>query len=288
MEHAEAHERLADLALEPARLARLDTDITPDGFAVRRHVAGCDACAADLAAYRRTWSELGDVLAARAAGEATAPEDALDAQLTAPASLRVRTLEAVRQPPGVTATLIEADTMERAPAPDAVVLPVVMRRFRASARIAWLAAAAALIVAIGAGSLAWSQREALDQARSEGAQLASVTTTLDRVLADPVHWVTPLRTADGSPGGMLAWSDTELVVFTSALPKPGAGLTYRCWIERDGTRTPIGAMVFSGDTGFWVGSMSGWTAAFAPGSRFGVSLVSDNAGAGTPVLLGTL
>jgi hypothetical protein len=288
MEHAEAHERLADLALEPARLARLDTDITPDGFAVRRHVAECDACAADLAAYRRTWSELGDVLAARAAGASTPPEDAIDAQLTAPALLRSRTIEAIRRPAGSTTTEAEAPTTDRAPAPDAVILPVVLGRFRASARIGWLAAAAALIVAIGAGSLAWSQQGALDQARNDGERLASVTTTLDRVLADPVHWVTPLRTADGGPGGMLAWSDTELVVFTSALPRPGPGLTYRCWIERDGMRTPIGVMVFSGDTGFWVGSMSGWTAAFAPGSRFGVSLVSVDAGAGTPVLLGTL
>ena len=286
MEHAEAHERLADLALEPARLAELDREESDDAVAIRRHVAGCEACIADLAAYRRAWSELGDALTPRAGSGAGDPGTGAGV-LRAPAALRDRVLAAVADGgPSPLAVLPRgiAEAVSGGPAS----VPAGGRQLRTPARLPWLAVAAALVVAIGAGSLAWSAQSSLDRARADTAKLASVAATLDRVFADPVHWVTPLRTTDGGPGGTLVWSDTDLVVFSTALPKPGPGLAYGCWIERDGARTPIGSIEFAGDTGYWVGSMRGWTDAFASGSLFGVSLNPVGGGAGTPVLLGTL
>ncbi len=54
MDHAEAHERIADLALEPRRLVELETDPTPEDRALLAHVATCATCRADLDAWRLT------------------------------------------------------------------------------------------------------------------------------------------------------------------------------------------------------------------------------------------
>ncbi len=157
-----------------------------------------------------------------------------------------------------------------------------------SRRLPWLAVAAALVVALGAGGLAWVRTAELRQAQAESADLASVAATMDRMLADPVHWITPLTTADGAPGGTLVWSSTEIVVVSGALPAPEPGQAYRCWVEANGTRTPVGWMEFTGGTGYWAGSVAGWADLLKPGARFGVSLVPVPGGDGTPVLVGTL
>jgi hypothetical protein len=110
---------------------------------------------------------------------------------------------------------------------------------------------------------------------------------MDRVLAAEPRWTVTLRTADGTPGGTLAWSAREVVVITSGLPAPGPGQAYRCWLERDGSRTPMGSMSFAGSTGYWSGPLSEYGSALRPGGRFGVSLVPAG-GPGTPVLVGEL
>ncbi len=261
MDHAEAHELLADLAFEPARLRALESDASPEAAPLRAHVDLCETCAQEVAAWRRTWVSFAD---ARASAR---PSD-FD-MLKAPAGIRARVMEAVVTAPPV--------------------VPVgASRRWAASRRLPWLAVAAALVVALGAGSLAWIRTAELGQAQTEAAELASVAATMDRVLADPVHWITPLQTADGAPGGTLVWSNTEIAVVTSALPTPEPGQTYRCWVEHDGKRTPIGAMDFTGGTGYWVGSMSGWGGLLEPGARFGVSLVPASGGGGAPVLIGSI
>ncbi len=164
-------------------------------------------------------------------------------------------------------------------------LPHAARRETWAAR---LAVAAALVIAVGAGSLAWARTSELDQARTENAALTSTAATLDRVLATPSHWVVTLRATDGTAGGTVAWSAAEIVMITTALPAPSSGHTYRCWVESAGVRTPIGSMWFSGSTGYWAASMTAWGTAISPGARFGVSLVSDGGGEGTPVLVGAL
>jgi len=261
MDHAEAHEQLADLALEPGRLAALDDDASAETAPLRAHVAACANCAAEVDAWRRTWEAFSD---ARGASTTTDRD-----VFKAPAVMRSQILETVR--PDVRHTPVGAS-----------------RRWLPAGGLPWLAAAAALVVAVGAGSLAWQRTTDLDHARTEAAELATVAATMDRVLADPVHWITPLTTADGAPGGTLAWSNTEIVVVSSALPTPEPGQVYRCWVERNGVRTPIGAMDFTRGTGYWAGSMSGWEGLLAPGARFGVSLVPATGGGGAPVLIGSI
>lgn len=264
MEHAEAHELLADLALEPSRLAGLADDASVEAEPLRAHVAGCAACAAEIDAWRRTWEAFG---AARGVRDLASAE-----LLRTSATLRAATMAAIA-----------------APAVVAGAAPVVAtRRWSAPRGLPWLAVAAALVVAIGTGGLAWVRTSELDRSRAEVAELAAVAATMDRILADPVHWITPLATVDGAPGGTLAWSNTEIVVISGVLPAPEPGQTYRCWVERDGQRTPIGSMEFTRGTGYWVGSMTGWDGLLTRGARFGISLVPASGGEGAPVLIGSI
>lgn len=287
MQHAEAQERLSDLVLEPSRLARLGDDPSSEAEALRGHLAECEVCSADLAAWRRTWAQVGAVLDAPmgAAGDAGSRAPASEAPETVrlPAALRARTLARIAAEGTVRAGQSgtrAAQGPQDASGPDSRRAP---RRRRWAP---WLAMAAALVIALGAGSMAWSQTRDLDRAQVENAGLSATMASLDRVLATPVHWTVPLRMPDGEAGGTMAWSGSEIAVITTALPSPVDGQSYRCWVERDGVRTPIGPMWFSGSTGYWAGPVGGWAALLAPGSRVGVSLVPGDGGPATQVLVG--
>ncbi len=288
MQHAESVERLADLALEPGRLARLESDGSPEMVALRSHLASCDRCATELAGWRRTWAQIG--LARSAPGESGdvaravpgasgSPENGAEF-LPAPESLRSATRAAIDAERDSPAQGQSGPSIRRPadPAP------------RAAARrpsAPWLGVAAALVVALGAGTLALNRSAELDRVRAENVALASTTATLDRVLATPIHWVVTLRAPDATAGGTVAWTTSEIAVITTAVPPPAKGQSYRCWVERDGVRTPVGPMSFSGSTGYWAGPMDGWGDLLSPGAQFGVSLMSED-GRATPVLTGSL
>jgi hypothetical protein len=118
------------------------------------------------------------------------------------------------------------------------------------------------------------------------ALLEAVAASLNRVLRDPDHQVVDLRGADGTASGSLSWSSRDLVVLTTALEPPPADRVYRCWIERDGKRSPVGQMWFAGDTAFWNGTLDDWaTTSFEAGGTFGVSLEPVAGPAGNPAVL---
>jgi hypothetical protein len=287
MEHAEAHERLSDLALEPRRLAALAHDPSAEAAALRAHLAGCDRCTADLASWQRTWTEIGQVSGRTTDPEAPTASGALgaDVLIEPPAGLRDRVLAAATGTPGTR----PGSGSES----EGVSVPAAGRAGETEPRRsrlprAWLVATAAVIVALLASASTYLGTAELDRLRTENAELAAAAATLDRVFAAERFWTVTLRTADGSPGGTLAWSAQEVVVVTSGLPAPGSGQSYRCWLERDGSRTRMGEMAFSGSTGYWAGSLDEYgQGALRPGGRFGVSLVPAGGG-GTPVLVGEL
>jgi hypothetical protein len=68
----------------------------------------------------------------------------------------------------------------------------------------------------------------------------------------------------------------ELVVLASGLPRPPAGREFRCWVEVDGERRPVGRMFFADDIQFWVGPVDD-VGGLRAGATFGVTLV-DAAG----------
>ena len=87
MDHAEAHERLADLALEPRRLLDIEADPTPEDRALLAHAEECSTCRAELSDWRRTHQA---VLAAAASGgiDPGGRLPAVDSSAEPPASLR--------------------------------------------------------------------------------------------------------------------------------------------------------------------------------------------------------
>lgn len=293
MQHAEAQERLSELALEPGRLAGVGDDPSPEAGALRGHIAECRACSDDLAGWRRTWAQVGVALEAPGA-----MEDDTGEVLRAPASLRAKTLTRVATEGAAGPGLQPRDRANR----EAAVPPLPGGEPPSTSRAAppprpgtrrrrlmpWVAMAAALVIALGAGSLAWSRARDLDRALAENAGLTATMASLDRVLGTPVHWTVTLRAPDGEAGGTVAWSGSEIAVITTALPGPADGQSYHCWVERDGVRTPMGPMWFSGSTGYWAGAIDGWGTLLSPGAKVGVSLVPADGGPATPVLTGAL
>jgi hypothetical protein len=273
MDHPEAHERIADLALERGGLRGLVDGRDPALQDLRAHLVACAACRDDVDAYERIQGALEISLAgARERDGAGVANLAAGSPIPVPASLR----EAVRAIPG-------RNRASAAP-------PQPLRRAGRLPLGRLLAMAATLAIVVTGGGLLLDQTSRLDTAHAERRALQTVTATMDRVLQDPVHWAVTLTRADGSGAGTLAWSSHDIVVVSTALAPPPAGSVYRCWIERAGVRSPIGEMRFAGETGswtaYWVGSLSDWaTTSLGPGSTFGVSLAPAAGGPGGPPVI---
>jgi hypothetical protein len=274
MDHAEAHEWIADLAIEPAWLAALRSRPSDDDTRLLAHVSGCDTCRADLEAWTDVQHLLADALAPdgnEAMGAtATSPME----PIRVPADLRDRVLNVGRA----------GTRAGTGPTPIAVGRPRAVRAPRWAARAA-LAVAAALVVLVGAGTIR-DQQSRLDAARAEAQSLAGVMGALDRLLTTPDHAVAALLRTDGTAGGSVSWSGQDIVVLTTALQAPAAGQVYRCWIEQGGQRTPIGLMEFAAGTAYWSGSLDQWaTVSLGSGSRIGVSLEPSASGVSGPAVL---
>lgn len=279
MDHAEAHERLADIALEPASLELSSTEAELDPL--RSHIDGCASCRADLAAWRTTHDAIDDALARADGGRGRLADLAAEPSIVSPASLRAaiaRIPESGEDVPGATVVASRTAGDRRQVAP-------IRSRWRRGAALV-----AVLAVLVAGVALLRDQSARLDAAVAETRELTSVTAVLGRVLSDPAHHVVSLASADGTANGSVAWSGHDLAVMTRALERPPAGQTWRCWIERDGVRSPVGEMWFAGDLAYWTGSLDDWaTISLDDGGRFGVSLEpAPGGGHGQPVLVADL
>jgi hypothetical protein len=288
MDHAEARDRLTDLAVEPARLRALDRSADPGSSELLAHLATCAECRSELESWRTTIAAL-DTAVATAPTRGSAPARSLrqlaeadEAADTLPAGLRGRVLAAA----SVTATGTAAPAASAAEAPRSIRIPA-RREFRLRS---WLAVAAALVVVLAGAAFAVDRTRQLDQARSEAATLANVTASLDSILQDPGHRLATLTNAAGTPGGVVSWSGAQntVVVLAGMLQSPPAGQVYRCYVDQNGSRWAVGEMEFSGSLAYWAGALDSWGPALAAGGVFQVSLEPAGGGSGTTVLTGTL
>jgi hypothetical protein len=264
MDHGAAHELIADLLLEPARLAAFDRSEAPEDVALREHLATCRDCREDLDAWRRLGRAVGQSLPrdAAAAGEAVEP-------IEAPPSLRARVVGAVH-----------AAALEGAAGEGGIAVPVSLasRRDRVARRARrfapWLGLAASVAVIVGASWITLDQARLRTDAQRDATTLSEVVATMDRVLADD-HRVVALLAQDRSSAGSISWSRHDWVVLTSALTEPAADQRYLCWLE-DGDRSlAVGQMEFIGGTAYWVAAVDDWqTWEIGPTTRFVVSLES--------------
>jgi anti-sigma-K factor RskA len=281
MDHAEAHERIADLAIEPRRLVDLELDPSPEELDLLAHVAGCATCRAELDAWRRTHEAV--LEAAITGGVAT--ESQLDrglskGNLEPPADLRA----AVAAIPGRSPRLLD-------PVDGAAAAPLVAAKRRRPARqVVALAAVIVVGLIIGLGAFAFDQTRHADLAQDQIKGLTALSTSVDRVLRDAGHTSVALIGLDGSPAGTAAWSSDEIVVITTALTPPGPGAEYRCWVDRDGKRTAIGVMRFADDIAYWWGPMGRYEdLPLDGGGTLGVSLeLIGEDGGNAPILTGEL
>lgn len=273
---------------------------------LRAHLQTCPICRDTLASWQRTHdavqaaldgstgpaaSELPGARAPLSLRELTRDEpfvaleaDAqrLDADgelvpLRAPAGLRSAILVGVRARP----TVPPSDPVGYAHRRPTLRADAVRRRLIRR----YLPLVAVLAVGVVGAGMLLAQSSRLDQVQRETAALENVTATVERVLQDPGHRVVLLTDAGGGTAGSVAWSSRDFVVLASALEPPASGLVYRCWIERNGIRSPVGQMEFAGGTAFWSGSLDSWATISFDAGTFGVSLEPVTGSVGNPPVL---
>src|SRR4051794_27383689 len=148
MDHAAAHERIEDLLLEPARLRGLASSTAPDDVALREHVAGCPACAADLDSWRQMQLA---VAAAIPADDPAALAAALD-PVELPPSLRARVLASIHDTDRFDERQPVAAVPVAGPAAAPAAAPISISAERQRRRLApLLALAASFVLVVGAG-----------------------------------------------------------------------------------------------------------------------------------------
>jgi hypothetical protein len=283
MEHAEARELLEVAAVEPEGFDRLVAGDTPEAAALAGHLAGCIDCADEMERLRRASSVI------RATVRSLPPPDLRERTLAFVGAVgRDRSGGVVAGVPGATnaaADVVDLETARRARGTGG---PGSRRGLPL-----WAASvAAAMIVAI-VGTSAWVGRVADERAEAQAQQIASlakVATWSLRIDAEPDAQYVELASASGATASLVfSPTSTELVVLASDLAEPPAGQEYRCWLETESGRSPIGKMFFGGGVSYWVGEVATVGRAVA-GTRFGVSLVpiGGDAVSGDAVLLGEL
>jgi hypothetical protein len=276
MDHNEVREQLELAATEPAGIDRLMAGDTPLAAAIAAHLAGCSSCTDELDRLRRAAIIIGDAV-----------------RTTPPPELRERTLAFVREVGRIRDATPEAALAPVAPLAAAV--PVAVSAATAPAGfgrgLAWIGAiAAAVLIAVAATAFTldrqFGERLAASEAASAG--LANVTATTVALSSEADAEQVRLAGANDRWGRVVYSADrAELAVIAKGLTEPEGDREYRCWVEIDGQRTPVGKMFFGGDLAFWAGPVE--TVGDLPeGSTFGVSLV-DTAGSDVgepPVLTG--
>lgn len=181
--------------------------------AFEAHLAGCDACRADV----RAFSEVTAVLA-HAAPAAEPPRE-----------LRDRVLAEARR-----------------------VRPIGTRPAR-RATLAWLAAAAALVLAVAGVVAAWRLSRRVQELESRVAVADSLVAVKDSMLAllsGPDVNVVTLAGTNRPPSARVIWNHARnrFVVFAFDLPAAPAGRTYQLWAIAKG-HAPLSMGTFNTDAG---------------------------------------
>lgn len=267
MDHAEARELLELAAVEPGGLDRLMAGDTPEAAALAGHLAGCPDCTAVMTRLRRDAAVIAGVV-----------------RTTPPVALRERTLGYVRQ----VGRDRSAERVGTAP-----IAAATSDRRRGSLPFASRAAAiAALAAVVIAAVAATSSILTVRDQQQVIAALSRVTTWSLRVEAEPDARRVELAGAPGTTAsGTILFSPAsrELVVVATGLSEPPADREFRCWVEIDGRRQPVGKMFFGGDLSYWAGPVH-TLSEVGSSARFGVTLVdaSGSSVEGDPVLSGEL
>jgi hypothetical protein len=278
MEHQEVRDLLEDAAVEPGGLERLMAGDTPNAAFVAGHLAGCRECTEEMEHLRQTVGMI------RPAVRAVPPPE-----------LRQRTLDYVAafgRPRGAAAgaaagatiaagaSSVPASFTTSARTDAAEPTPIHARRRAGVARwaIAGTLAAALTVAVFGAGMLVGGVGGGGTGAHTaaEVEALGEVARWTMLVDGQPDARRIALASADGTPTKatvLFSPTSTDLVVVADQLTPAPAGQEYRCWVEVNGVRKPIGKMFFGDSLAYWVGPVPA-VAGLPDHAKFGVTLVS--------------
>ena len=243
MDHDEVREQLELAATEPAGIDRLMAGDTPLAAAIAAHLAGCSSCTDELDRLRRAAIIIGDAV-----------------RTTPPPELRERTLAFVREVGRIRDPAPEVALAPVAPvaaAAPVAVRPPLPRRLRTRPRVGRCNRRGGPDRRrrhhVRPRPPAPSRRNWL-AAQEETAGLAHVTAATLALAGEPDAENVRLAGTDDRWGRVVYSADKgELAVIASGLTEPAGDREYRCWVEIDGQRTPVGKMFFGGDLAFWAG-----------------------------------
>jgi len=189
------------------------------------HLAGCQECRSEVAAYREVAGALAHAIPTTAIPSSEA--------------LRDRILQEARQVRPIAAA--------SRPAP---LEPVPVRASRPI--LPWLVAAAAVIAAVGLGVVYQGERRQAEDLRQElvsaESKLAHTDSTLAAFLGPEVHVVSLTAAAEQKPRLRVFWNHTRRTFIVTALnlqPAP-EGKTYQLWAIRKG-KAPLSMGTFNPD-----------------------------------------
>jgi hypothetical protein len=289
MDHEGTREQLELAAIEPGGLERLTAGDTATAQAVAAHLAGCPSCSDELVRLQRA---------------ATIIRDAVREQ--PPADLKARTLAAIRaegvRRPIVVAAVpagfpAGAPSVAAAPEPTPVPIDAARTSDGRSTRNRWIGfvgtiAAAVLLSVVTTTGIVNNRVDG--ELAAQGVTIAAlehVAAATMNVSAEPDAEYVAMKGSDPALDGDLIYSPStiELVVLADGLTPPLSGQEYRCWVEINGRREPVGKMFFSAHLAYWTGPAPELKGV-SDGATFGVSLVdaSGNPVDSAPVLVGQL
>jgi hypothetical protein len=289
MDHVGTREQLELAAIEPGGLERLTAGDTATAQAVAAHLAGCPSCSDELVRLQRA---------------ATIIRDAVREQ--PPADLKARTLAAIRaegvRRPIVVAAVpagfpAGAPAIAAAPEPTPVPIDAARTSDGRSTRNRWIGfvgtiAAAVLLSVVTTTGIVNNRVDG--ELAAQGVTIAAlehVAAATMNVSAEPDAEYVAMKGSDPALDGDLIYSPStiELVVLADGLTPPLSGQEYRCWVEINGQREPVGKMFFSAHLAYWTGPAPELKGV-SDGATFGVSLVdaSGNPVDSAPVLVGQL
>ena len=285
MDHEGTREQLELAAVEPGGLERLMAGDTATAQAVAAHLAGCPSCSDELVRLQRAATLIRDVVREQP-----------------PADLKERTLAAIRTE-GVRRPLVAAAGLAAATpvttSPEPTPLPIEPERTveRRASRNRWLGfvgtiAAAVLLSVVTTTGIVNNRVDS--ELAAQGVTIAAlehVAAATMNVSAEPDAEYVAMKGSDPALDGDLIYSPStiELVVLADGLVPPPTGQEYRCWVEINGQREPVGTMFFSAHLAYWTGPAPELKGV-SDGATFGVSLVdaSGKSVDAAPVLVGQL
>jgi anti-sigma-K factor RskA len=197
---------------------------------VAAHLATCAACRAEAASYALVVDALG----------VAAPRE------TPPESLRSRVLASARgQESQVSAATVSvAATSEKAPKEANIW----------QGRFVKIVSAAAILLLIGVGVLAYLLAQALDErddAKAAQAQMAAYLSSGAQTVAMTELPASNYKDEQGH-GTVLMGVDKPTMVFVGGCPPSNDSRTYRVWVAVNGQRTPVGTLEVGDDWNGWL------------------------------------